>query len=162
MTSLFNGKDLSAWMPINGKGVVPWIVQDGYLEVKPGTGNILTREKFGDYQLHVEFWLPLMADKRSQERANSGVYQHGLYEIQVLDSYHNPTYRYGGCGAIYGQKDPDKDACKPPERWQTYDITFHAPRFGTMSPSLARAKTSTGSCTCLKWNCPRDLALNSG
>src|SRR5262249_41179229 len=80
----------------------------------------------------VEFWLPLMKEAKSQERANSGVYLQGRYEIQVLDSYMNDTYEKGGVGALYGILEPDHDALKkairPPEEWQTYDITFHAPR----------------------------------
>jgi len=100
------------------------------LVVKPGSPDIVTKRDFGDYRLHVEFWLPLMADQKDQARANSGVYNQGRYEIQVLDSYNNSTYQFDGCGAIYGQKDPDQNAIKPPEQWNTYDITFRAPRFG--------------------------------
>lgn len=126
---LFDGKDTSHWIHRGSKSPCQWTVEDGCLIVKPGTGDIVTKEEFGDYKLHVEFWLPLMADQESQGRANSGVYNHARYEIQVLDSYKNPTYPFGGCGAIYEQKDPDKDAIKPPEQWNTYDITFKAPRF---------------------------------
>jgi 3-keto-disaccharide hydrolase len=125
---LFNGKDTSKWVSRGDKSPCQWNVVDGYLEVKPGAPDIMTKQDFGDYKLHVEFWLPLMADKTSQGRANSGVYNQGRYEIQVLDSYNNPTYEFGGCGAIYSQKDPDKDAIKPPEQWNTYDITFRAAR----------------------------------
>src|SRR5262249_44330469 len=110
-----------------------WKVENGYMEVVPRKGNIMTRQKFGpDFHLHVEFWLPLMADKKGQARANSGVYLQGRYEIQVLDSYMNDTYENGSVGALYGLIAPDKKAqmkaVKPPEQWNTYDITFHAPR----------------------------------
>src|SRR5437763_5487658 len=102
------------------------------MEVVPGTGDILTKEKLGDGKLHVEFWVPLMADKKGQARANSGVYLQGRYEIQVLDSYMNDTYANGSVGALYGIIAPDKEAqqkaVKPPEQWNTYDITFRAPR----------------------------------
>ncbi|HLK58388.1 MAG TPA: DUF1080 domain-containing protein [Chthonomonadaceae bacterium] len=127
---LFDGKDLSAWVK-RGTTDQPagWLVAEGEATVQPGTGDILTKEKFGDYQLHVEFQIPLMSDKHSQERGNSGVYQQGLFEVQVLDAYMNETYAKGGCGAIYEFKDPDKNACKPPQEWQTYDITFRAARF---------------------------------
>ena len=94
-------------------------------------GDIVSNQEYGDYKLHLEFWLPLLADKTSQSRANSGVYNHGRYEIQVLDSYNNPTYKFGGCGALYSQKDPDKNAIIPPENWNSYDMTFRAPRFDT-------------------------------
>src|SRR5207302_1487643 len=88
----------------------------------------MTVEKFGDFQLHAEFWIPLMAKSKGQSRGNSGVYLQGRYEIQVLDSYHNDTYPDGACGALYKIIAPSKNASKPPEEWQTYDITFHAPR----------------------------------
>ena len=126
---LFSGKDASLWHQSSSTDECKWDIVDGCLVVKPGAGDISTKREFGDYKLHVEFWLPLMANETSQGRANSGVYNQGRYEIQVLDSYHNPTYKFGGCGAIYSQKDPDKDAIKPPEQWNTYDITFRAPRF---------------------------------
>lgn len=123
---LFDGKDLSGWSTLKGQEAT-WKVMDGYMET--GRGDIMTREKFGpDFQLHVEFWLPLMADKKGQARANSGVYLQGRYEIQVLDSYMNDTYANGSCGALYGIIAPSKNASKPPEQWQTYDITFISPR----------------------------------
>jgi hypothetical protein len=131
-TVLFDGKDLSAW--VNGGGKSPeWKVADGYFEVAPGKGDIHTKEKFGpDFKVHVEFWLPLMEKATGQGRANSGVYLQGRYEIQVLDSYMNDTYDNGSVGALYGiiapNKDAQKKAVKPPEQWNTYDITFHAPR----------------------------------
>jgi hypothetical protein len=133
---LFAGKDdLSGWARTNGQPAY-WKVADGYMEVVPGRGDIITKEKFGpDFRLHVEFWLPLMADKKGQARANSGVYLQGRYEIQVLDSYMNETYADGSVGALYGIIAPDKEAqnkaVKPPEEWNTYDITFRAPRVGT-------------------------------
>jgi hypothetical protein len=130
---LFNGKDLTGWVTRGGKPA-PWKVRDGFMEVTGG-GDIMTEEKFGpDFQLHVEFWLPLMPDAKGQGRANSGVYLQGRWEIQVLDSYKNDTYANGSVGALYGLIAPDKDAqqkaIRPPEQWQTYDITFQAPRVG--------------------------------
>jgi hypothetical protein len=127
---IFDGKDkeLSGWTTRDGKPA-EWKVEDGYLEVVPGKHDIMTKEKFGpDFQLHVEFWLPLMADKKDQARANSGVYLQGRYEIQILDSYMNETYPKGECGAMYLILGTSKNANKPPEQWQAYDITFHAPR----------------------------------
>jgi hypothetical protein len=125
---LFDGKDLSGWVSKQGTPA-KWKVEDGYMEVVPLTGDIMTEKRYGpDFQLHVEFWLPLMADKKGQARANSGVYLQGRYEIQVLDSYMNDTYPDGACGALYKIIAPSKNASKPPEQWQTYDITFHAPR----------------------------------
>jgi hypothetical protein len=126
---LFNGSDTSAWVHRGSNEPIRWKVIDGALEVVPGTPDIVTKEEFGDYLLHVEFWLPYMPQATSQARANSGVYNHGRYEIQVLDSYQNETYKYGGCGALYGVKDPDVSVPRKPEEWQSYDITFRAPRF---------------------------------
>ena len=129
---LFDGKDLDGWVG-RGDKEAEWKVEDGAMEVVPGKGDILTKEKFGpDFQLHVEFWLPLMPDAKGQARANSGVFLQGRYEVQVLDSYMNDTYANGSEGALYGLIAPDKDAqekaIRPPEQWNTYDITFHAPR----------------------------------
>jgi hypothetical protein len=127
---LFDGKDLEGWTSLNGKPA-NWEVRDGYMEVKGG--NIRTKEKFGpDFKLHVEFWLPLMAKATGQGRANSGVFVQGRYEVQVLDSYMNDTYANGSVGALYGIIAPNKEAqqkaVRPPEQWNAYDITFHAPR----------------------------------
>ncbi|HID05641.1 MAG TPA: DUF1080 domain-containing protein, partial [Armatimonadetes bacterium] len=116
---LFNGSNLSNWIHPDGSPA-RWRLVDGAMEVFGG--SIRTKQEFGDFQLHIEFWLPLMANRRGQGRANSGVYLHGLYEIQVLDSYNNETYPTGMCAAIYGQKPPDKNVAKPPETWQTFDI----------------------------------------
>jgi len=127
---LFDGKDLSSWTNLKGEPAA-WKVEDGYAEV--AKGDIRTKDTFGpDFQLHVEFWLPLMPDAKGQGRANSGVYLQGRYEIQVLDSYMNETYDNGSVGALYGIIAPNKEAqqkaVKPPEQWNAYDITFHAPR----------------------------------
>jgi len=126
---LFDGKDASAWVQDDGSPC-KWNIVNGALEVNPQATSIHTKQEFGDYKLHIEFWLPKLPDNvKSQGRANSGVYNHGRYEIQVLDSYKNPTYKYGGVGGLYSQKDPDRNAIKPPEQWNTYDIEFKAPRF---------------------------------
>jgi len=127
---LFDGKDISGWVKRDGKPAT-WEVIDGYMEVKGG--DIKTKETYGpDFKLHVEFWLPLMEKATGQGRANSGVYLQGRYEIQVLDSYMNETYADGSVGALYKIIAPDleaqKKAVKPPEQWNTYDITFRAPR----------------------------------
>jgi hypothetical protein len=129
---LFGGQSLDGWVKRDGQPA-EWKVQDGIVQCVPGKGDIMTREKYGpDFQLHAEFWLPLMADAKGQARANSGVYLQGRYEIQVLDSYMNETYANGSVGALYGIIAPDpeaqKKAVKPPEQWNSYDITFHAPR----------------------------------
>ena len=126
-TVLFDGKDLDAWRSCQG-GPAKWVVRNGYMEVVPKSGNICTQEKFNDFQLHVEFWLPYMPEAKGQARANSGVYLQGRYEVQVLDSYGLES-KDDDCGAIYGVAAPLRNACRKPETWQSYDIAFRAPRF---------------------------------
>lgn len=123
---LFDGKDLSQWVQADSGRAAVWKVENGYMEVKGG--NIRTKQEYGDCQLHVEFWLPLMANATGQARANSGVYLQGRYEVQVLDSYGLDS-RNNDCGAIYGVAAPSVNACRPPQQWQSYDIIFHAPRY---------------------------------
>lgn len=125
---LFDGKDGSQWVHRGSGKPFEWTLADGAMEVRAGTGDILTKQEFGDFQLHIEFMVPLMPEAQGQARGNSGVYLHGRYEIQVLDSY-GLTPGTGDCGALYGQAPPRVNACLPPKEWQTYDITFRAPRF---------------------------------
>jgi hypothetical protein len=99
------------------------------MEIVPGTGDLITKEKFGDCQLHVEWASPAVVDGTSQWRGNSGVLLMNSYEIQVLDTYNNPTYADGGAGSIYGQWPPLVNASRPPGVWQAYDIVFEAPKF---------------------------------
>jgi len=99
------------------------------MEVVRGTGNIETLEHFGDCQLHVEWATPAEVTGEGQYRGNSGVFLMGLYEIQVLDSYENPTYSDGVAAAIYGQYPPLVNASREPGAWQTYDIIWFGPRF---------------------------------
>lgn len=138
---LFDGKDLSQWQQASG-GPAQWIVRDGYFEVKPGTGTLQTKQGFGDVQLHIEWMAPDPPRGDGQDRGNSGVYLQGLYEVQVLDSYHNRTYADGQAAAIYGQYPPLVNASRPPGQWQSYDIVFRAPRFGADS-ALLRPATMT-------------------
>ena len=125
---LFAGGDLEGW--VNRKGEpAEWRVTDQYFEVAPGTGSIKTRQEFGDFQLHLEWATPEEIVGDSQGRGNSGVKIYGLYEIQLLDSFENPSYADGQAGAMYGQYPPDRNASKAPGEWQSYDIVFEAPRF---------------------------------
>jgi hypothetical protein len=125
---LFDGTDASRWVGRDG-GPVQWKVEKGYLEVAPRTGDIETRDHFGDSQLHLEWAAPAEVVGDSQGRGNSGVFLMGLYEIQVLDGYDNRTYADGITSAIYGQYPPLVNACRKPGEWQVYDILFVAPRF---------------------------------
>lgn len=123
---LFDGKDLSSWKNESG-GAAKWKVQDGYAEVN-GTGNILTKDEFGDVQLHVEWACPSEVQGEGQGRGNSGVYFQGRYEVQVLDSYNNKTYADGQAAAIYQISAPLVNVSRKPGEWQTYDIVFRAPK----------------------------------
>ncbi len=126
--TLFSGVDLSGWVGLDG-GEARWKVDDGYIAVVPGTGDIESREHFGDCQLHVEWAAPMLVEGASQGRGNSGVFLMSLYEIQVLDCYDNPTYADGTTAAIYGEYPPLVNACRKPGEWQTYDIIWTGPRF---------------------------------
>jgi hypothetical protein len=123
---LFDGKDLSQWT--NGNRPITWKVENGYVEVA-GTGGLRTKEKFGDIQLHLEWASPAKIEHASQDRGNSGVILMRNYEVQVLDSWENPTYADGQAGAMYGQYPPLVNAARKPGEWQTYDIIFRAPKF---------------------------------
>ena len=127
---LFEGKDISQWEYKDGRAAA-WPIVDGILICKSGTGNIYSKRKFGSAQIHVEFAVPSMPNAHGQARANSGVYLQGRYEIQILDSYDNPTYANGSGGALYGQYAPLVNVSRPPGEWQVYDIIFHAPKCGT-------------------------------
>jgi hypothetical protein len=126
---LFDARgDLSGWVGMDDQPA-KWKVEGGIMEVVPGTGNIKTREPFGDCQLHLELAEPSVVKGESQGRGNSGVFMMALYEIQVLDCYQNPTYPDGTSTAIYGQFPPLVNACLPPGEWQTYDIIWETARF---------------------------------
>jgi hypothetical protein len=125
---LFDGTNLAAWHAEKG-GPAPWKVENGYMEVVPHSGIIMTNEEFGDSQLHIEFRTPSPPKGNSQGRSNSGVFLYGIYEIQVLDSYNNLTYADGQASAVYGQSPPLVNASRPPGEWQSYDIVYTGPRF---------------------------------
>jgi hypothetical protein len=137
--TLLLGADLSRWRKENGEPAA-WKVENGYIEVVPGSGGIVSRDAFGDVQLHVEWMAPLPAVGESQERGNSGVFLMGRYEVQVLDSYQNKTYPDGQASAVYGQYPPLVNASRPPGEWQTYDIIFHRPRFGATGKVTSPAR----------------------
>ena len=124
---LFDGTDLSEWRGRDGEP--GWKVADGAMTVVPGTGNLTTKRGFGDVQLHIEWRTPAEIVGESQGRGNSGVFLMGLYEVQVLDSWQNPTYVNGQAASVYKQHIPLVNASRGPGEWQTYDIIFTAPRF---------------------------------
>ena len=134
-TVLFDGGNLSKWRQRprgarNGQTIEPlWKLGNGYFEVAGHTGDLLTKEKFGDCQLHVEWSSPTEVRGNSQARGNSGVLLMSLYEIQVLDAWNNPTYADGEASAIYGQWPPLAFPARKPGEWNVYDIVFEAPHF---------------------------------
>ena len=125
---LFDGTDLSKWAHGDGSPA-KWKIENGYMEVVPKSGILRTKDKFGDFQLHLEFAEPEKVEGNGQGRGNNGVNIFGRYEIQVLDSFENPTYPDGQCSAIYGQTPPLVNASRKPGEWQTYDIIFEAPHW---------------------------------
>ncbi|MFW6158281.1 MAG: 3-keto-disaccharide hydrolase [Planctomycetota bacterium] len=124
---LFDGADLSKWTNREGDPA-GWNAEGGAMHVVPGEGDVLSRERFTDFYLHVEFRCPDMPEATGQAKGNSGVYLQGRYEIQVLDSYGLAVPGKGDCGAIYDQFAPLVNACEPPMTWQSYDVVFRAPR----------------------------------
>jgi hypothetical protein len=135
---LFDGKDLSKWQKYPDGGEAKWTVADGYMEV--AGGDIITKDKFRDMKLHLEFMPPYMPDAKGQARGNSGVFVMNNYEVQVLDSYGLPKLEVGDCAALYSKKTPDKNAAKPPAQWQTYDIDFTAPKFDASGKKTSNAR----------------------
>lgn len=124
---LFDGTNLDAWQHHDGADP-RWRVVDGAMQVVPESGDIRTRETFGDVQLHIEFKTYPDSPGRGQSRSNSGVF-FGPYEVQVLDNFENRTYPDGMAGSIYGQYPPLVNASRPAGQWQTFDIVWRRPHF---------------------------------
>lgn len=126
---LFDGTDINKeWTDSKGNPS-KWIIQDGALVCVRGSGVIQSKRKFGSIQLHIEWRTPSEVTGESQGRGNSGVFLQELYEVQVLDSYNNRTYRHGQAGSIYKQFAPLVNVSRKPGEWQTYDIIYTAPTF---------------------------------
>ncbi|MEQ8955314.1 MAG: DUF1080 domain-containing protein [Gammaproteobacteria bacterium] len=127
---LFDGSNLDAWRHIRSGAAARWrINEDRSVTVVPGSGSIETRQAFGDVQLHIEWATNPVVDGSGQSRGNSGIFFQSLYEVQILDSWNNPTYVNGQAGSVYLQQPPLVNASRPPGEWQSYDIVFTAPRF---------------------------------
>ena len=134
-TRLFNGADLSNWTTRDGQPA-GWKVEGEVMHVVPKTGDIISRQRFNDFYMHLEFRCPDMPEASGQAKGNSGVFLQGRYEIQVLDSYGLDSPGMGDCGAIYNQCAPLVNACRPPMEWQSYDVFFRGPRDGAAGPRL--------------------------
>lgn len=125
---LFGGENLDNWVSHDGKEA-KWTVANGVMTVKKGTGDIKTKQEFGDIQLHIEWRTPSKVEGEGQGRGNSGIFFCEKYELQILDSYNNRTYSNGQAGSIYKQSIPMVNASRPPGEWQAYDVVFIAPKF---------------------------------
>ena len=134
---IFNNQDVSNWTQRNGD-VANWAVENSVMSVNKG--DIMTQERFTDFFLHLEFMTPDMPDATGQAKGNSGVFLQGRYEIQVLDSYGIEMPGKGDCGAIYDQYAPLINVCKPPLKWQTYDVCFRSARVGENGEVLEKTR----------------------
>ncbi|MDF1575457.1 MAG: DUF1080 domain-containing protein [Bacteroidales bacterium] len=139
---LFDGTDIhqeweetAGWGPNSGFKAATWIIENGAMQSTRGSGSLSTKRTFSDFQLHIEWKTPSEITGSGQGRGNSGVYLQGLYELQILDSYKNRTYRNGQAGSLYKQYAPLVNASRKPGEWQSYDIVYTAPRFAADSTS---------------------------
>jgi len=130
---LFDGKDLNSWKSTKSDDAAQWTTDGDAMTVKPGTGNIETKQNFGSIQLHIEWRSPKKVESEGQGRGNSGVFFQKKYEVQILDNYENKTYSNGQAGSVYKQHIPLVNACRAPGEWQSYDIIFMAPEFNADS-----------------------------
>jgi len=132
---LFDGKNIDEWVVAGTQNPAKWTVEDGVMKVNKSGGNIETKRKFKDYQLHLEWRIPEDIQGKDQARGNSGVFLASTgrgdagYELQILDNYNNKTYVNGMVGSMYKQAIPLANACRKPGEWQYYDIAWTAPRF---------------------------------
>jgi hypothetical protein len=160
---LLNGRDLQGWHAADGKTVawfatmaVRWDAENTplALHAQPAAGglilnsavgktaNLVSDATFGDVELYLEFLLP--------RGSNSGVYLHGLYEVQIKDSYGVERPTSHDCGGIYERQVPGKgavdgaaplrNASQPPGQWQSFEIRFRAPRFDTAGKKTGHAR----------------------
>jgi hypothetical protein len=157
---LFDGQSMDRWEPSTPESL-PWVISDGAMVVVSGKAPAedaarvaatpgrnpnskwagwRTKQNFGDVQLHLEFRTPAKVVGKGQGRGNSGVFFMGLYELQVLDSYDNPTYVNGQAASVYKQFPPLVNASRPPGEWQTYDVVFIAPRFAADGSVVSPAR----------------------
>lgn len=133
---LFDGKNLDQWSAADDvTKPAKWIVADSVITVNKKAGDIQTKAKFTDFQLHIEYRIPANITGSGQARGNSGIFLASLpwgpggYELQVLDNYQNTTYVNGQVGSMYKQAVPLANACRKPGEWQTYEVIWTAPKF---------------------------------
>ena len=132
---LFDGKNLDEWVATADKSAAGWTVADGVLTVNKKAGNIETKRRFHNYQLHIEWQIPADIAGEGQGRGNSGLFLASTgagdagYELQILDSFNNKTYVNGQAGSIYKQGIPLANAMRKPGEWQVFDVIWTAPTF---------------------------------
>jgi hypothetical protein len=131
---LFNGTNLDEWVAVEGGSPAKWAVTNGVVRVKKSAGDIRTKRSFRNFQLHLEWQIPEGITGKSQLRGNSGVFLafdpgRAAYELQIVDSYENPTYVNGQAASVYKESPPLVNAMRKPGEWQTYDIVWTAPVF---------------------------------
>nr|MEA2797259.1 hypothetical protein [Phenylobacterium sp.] len=145
---LFDGKSLDQWVSTRDKSPAKWPVADGVLTVNKAAGNIETRRSFRNYQLHLEWRVPQNISGSGQGRGNSGVFLASTgpgdagYELQILDSYNNPTYVNGQAGSLYKQHPPLANASRKPGEWQAYDVIWTAPVFAPDGKLVSPARVT--------------------
>ena len=142
---LFDGRNLDQWETAKDGSPARWKVHDGVVTVEKSAGNIQTKQRFGNYQLHLEWLVPEGITGEGQARGNSGLFLASTgpgdegYEIQILDSWKNKTYVNGQAASIYKQAPPLVNAMRPPGQWQTYDVVWTAPVFAADGTLKSRA-----------------------
>jgi hypothetical protein len=145
---LFDGSNLDQWVQNNDGSPAKWDVKDGILTVNKNYGNIETKQKFTNYQLHIEWREPTDLEGSGQGRGNSGVFLASTgkgddgYELQVLDPYNNKTYVNGMAGSLYKQAIPLANPGRPDGEWQTYDVIWTAPTFNADGTLKTPAKAT--------------------
>lgn len=138
---LFNGKDLSKWENTDGSPA-GWDVKGGVVTVNKKNGDIRTRDKFGNFQFHLEWCTPKDIQGSGQARGNSGIFLQGMYEVQILDNYKNETYVNGMVGSLYKQTPPLVNPMRKPGEWNVYDIIYTAPVFKEDGTYLYRPRVT--------------------
>jgi hypothetical protein len=139
---LFDGNNLNNFVSDRTGGFPEWKVENGAFTVTPKTGDIRTKQAFGDMQLHIEWSAPTVIKGEGQGRGNSGIFLMSHYEVQVLDSYESRTYSNGQAASIYKQHPPLVNAMKAPGEWNTYDIYFTAPKFNADGMLVSPARVT--------------------
>jgi len=145
---LFDGRNLDQWVSAEDKSPARWVVANGVLVVSKTAGNIETKQRFRNYQLHLEWRVPPNVTGTGQGRGNSGVFLASTgpadagYELQILDSYNNATYVNGQAGSLYKQHPPLANAMRPPGAWQTYDVVWTAPVFAPDGKLVSPARVT--------------------